>query len=143
MKRIISLAASDFRLILESTKTIEQLTHKSEMRLSYLCSIFVVVILLSSSLIVGPTKAQTIDFAIKVCDGFCLPDMEIRVCDGFWIVPLLSVGACPQQNSPCQVLGFCKETAFSGTFPPVYSDCSRFSEEQHSRGRLPSYRYWH
>ena len=106
MKRIISLAASDFRLILESTKTIEQLTHKSEMRLSYLCSIFVVVILLSSSLIVGPTKAQTIDFAIKVCDGFCLPDMEIRVCDGFWIVPLLSVGACPQQDSPHKVLLF-------------------------------------
>ena len=53
------------------------------------------------------------------------------------VVPLLSVGACPQQNSPCQVLVFCKETAFSGTFPRVYSDGSRFSEEQHSRGRLP------
>ena len=25
-----------------------------------------------------------------------------------WIVPLLSVGACPQQNVPCKVLGFCK-----------------------------------
>jgi len=51
-----------------------------------------------------------------------------------WTAPLLSVGACPQQDLPCKVLGFCKETAFSGTFPPVYSYFSRFSEEQHSRG---------
>ena len=37
------------------------------------------------------------------------------------IAPLLSVGACPQQNSPCQGLVFCKETAFPGAFPPGYS----------------------
>ena len=34
----------------------------------------------------------------------------------FWIVPLWSVGACPQQNSPSQVLGFCRQTAFSSVF---------------------------
>ena len=50
--------------------------------------------------------------------------------------PPLEGGACPQQDSPCQVLWFCKETVFSGTFPSVYSYCSLFSEEQHSRGRI-------
>ena len=44
----------------------------------------------------------------------------------FWIVPLWSVGACPQHNSPCQVLGFCKKMAFPGAFPPVFSYLPRF-----------------
>ena len=48
------------------------------------------------------------------------------------------MGACSQQNAPSKVWGFCKETAFSGAFTPVYSYFSRFSEEQHSRGRLPA-----
>ena len=39
---------------------------------------------------------------------------------GLGIVPLLSVGACPQQNSPCKGLGFCRETAFPGALPPGY-----------------------
>jgi len=34
---------------------------------------------------------------------------SIRFCaTQYLIVPLLSVGACPQQNAPCKVLGFCK-----------------------------------
>ena len=34
-------------------------------------------------------------------------------------------------------VGILQRAAFSGTFLPVYSYCSRFSEEQHSTGRLP------
>jgi hypothetical protein len=88
----------------------------------------------------GPGLVQS----MRVCfeeEPFSAPERNTHTGDrnlsNTWIVPLLSVGACPQQDSPCTVLGFCKETVFSGTFPPVYSDCSRFSEEQPSRGRLP------
>jgi|GEM_PF-6186260 hypothetical protein len=55
------------------------------------------------------------------------------------IVTLLSVGACPQQNSPCKVLGFCKETAFSGTFTPGYSYFSDFQRNNTQEGDYPSF----
>ena len=50
-----------------------------------------------------------------------------------WIVPLLSVGACPQQNSPCKVLGFAKRRRFPVRFPRftvIFTDFQRNNTQE-------------
>ena len=66
-----------------------------------------------------PNDFQTIQQALLDHHLLLFPDQDITEAEqvGFsglfgeleiQIVPLLSVGACPQQNTPCKVLEFCK-----------------------------------
>ena len=82
--------------------------------------------------------------SMRVCfeeEPFSAPERNTHTGDrnqsNTWIVPLLSVGACPQQNSPCQVLGFCKETAFSGTFPRLTVIVPDFQRNNTQGGNAP------
>ena len=52
--------------------------------------------------VLAETPVAELDKPFKQAAKKNKEDMQKR------IVPLLSVGACPQQNLPCKVLGFCK-----------------------------------
>lgn len=68
------------------------------------------VFLISFLFVVVPisnAKSQIVDFAMEVCDGFCITDIKIKVCDGFCIADETwrVAGAC--SNFPDVKVGVC------------------------------------